>query len=112
MKKKSACLSDRFNDKGFIKRLSGGTPHPDKDKIIEYLRSGVLWGQTSVYDQTTGQKEDVSILTDKEWLWDNLSIEQFILEDFQFGDSFLQHMKSKNYEFPELDPKDPKIYEL
>lgn len=93
------------------KRLFKGNPHPDKDKIIDYLRSGELYGQTSAQDHVTGEWEGVDIWTDGEWIWDNLLIENVQFSNWKIADSFLQHMKNNNWEVPELDLDDPKTYE-
>jgi len=111
MKKKNACLHDSFNDTAFIKRLCQEPPHPDKDKIIDYLESGVLFGQTSVHDNMNGESFGTTILTDGTWIWDNLLTEYVENRNLKIEDAFLQHMKNNQWEVPELDMDDPRTYE-
>ena len=99
MEKKDARMGYRLDDK----RLFKGNPHPDKDKIVNYLRSGELEGQTSFRDPVTGQWEGLNIWTDGEWEWDDLLIESIQFSNWKIDDSFLQHMKDNNWEVPELD---------
>ena len=110
--KKNACMRYRFNDKDFIERLSGAGDFPNKDNIVNYLRSGELFGQASVQNKTTGMREGVNIYTDGEWIWDNVLTEYVLLKNFKIGESFLHHMKNNNWKVPELDLDDPTIYDM
>jgi len=111
MKKKNACMLYRINDKDFIERLSSGAPYPDKDKIVEYLLSGELYGQTSVQDKVAGRGRGTSLWTDGQWVWDDILIEFVNRKNLKIGNCFLQHMKDNNWTVPEIDLTDPKTYE-
>ena len=112
MKKKNACLVYRLDDTDFIKKISAGSPHPDKKRVLDYLHSGEIFGQTSAYDPTTGEPRGDNLWTDGEWVWDDLLTEQVFLRNFKIDDSFLQHMKNNNWEVPEIDFDEIKDYEL
>jgi hypothetical protein len=98
MEKKNARMGYHIDNK----RLFKGNPHPDKDKIVVYLLSGELEGQTSIRNPVTGQGKGLNIWTDGEWKWDDFLIENVKINNWKIDDSFLQHMKDNYWEVPEL----------
>jgi len=98
MAKKSACLY--HHNKKWKEWPDNDNPHPDKDKILNYLWSGALYGETSYRNPDTGEWEGVSIQTDGEWEWDDLLMLYVKCKNVKIPDSFLQHMKDNNWEVP------------
>ena len=96
MAKKNACLYHYY--KKWKEWPTNDSPHPDKDKILNYLYSGALYAQTSYRNPDTGEREGVSILTDGEWEWDCLLRLLVECKNFKIDDAFLQHMKDNNWE--------------
>ena len=134
MKKKDACLLYHTDDRGSIESHCSKEPYPDKDKVLHYLLSGELYGQTKgwrpyatsdinlirlerledgtrVQGNTISEWETISIWTDGEWIWDNILLNYVEFKNFKIDDSFLQHMKNNQWQVPELDLDDPKLYE-
>jgi len=114
VKKKNVCISEVANKMSyidFIKKYSGSDTYPDKDKIVEYLLSGELYGQTSWRNPATGRGEGVNIWSDGAWVWDDVFTECVQHNNLRICDSFLQHMKDNNWIVTEIDLEDPKIFE-
>jgi len=102
MEKKNACLYYQgWDNKGRIESLSNDNPHPDKDKILDYLVSGEWDGQIcSAWNSIFGEYESVFLWTDGEWIWDEYLITYFRDKNFKIPDAFLQHMKDNNWIVP------------
>lgn len=110
-RKKNACLSHRFHDKSFIEKQRSKTPHPDKDKIIDYLMSGEVVGESSMFDEEAKKHVGTTIRTDGVWRWDDVLRSEVHLKNFQIGEPFLNHMKENNWEVPELDLDDQRTFD-
>ncbi|MFE9479999.1 hypothetical protein ACFYNM_15515 [Streptomyces spororaveus] len=88
-----------------------GTPHPDKGRILEYLRSGhmILVGGMGVRDELSLDGEFVDafmLMTDGVWIWPSsypIYVERY---DAEIPRSLAELAKSRNWispEFPDVD---------
>jgi hypothetical protein len=80
-------------------------PHPEENKIIDYLNSGefIIAVPTIEFDILSDEKKfsgSPSIKTDSVWVWVNFL--SYYVEEYhiELPDAFIQDMKANNWKMP------------